>query len=417
MRTSSKIAIASSVLFLLGTFLACSSSDSPGGGFSGAGNAAGSSGSAGKAGGGGNAGNKPDGGGGTGNIIIPTEAGDQSTPEDACAATSVKATLKPAYLLLLIDRSGSMNCNAPPTQTTAECNASPKKKDASQPSKWEITREALKEALNDLKATIPVPSVGIGLFNNDGYCGFPATPDVAVAELNDAQIGAIVPVLDAVVPKGDTPIVGSMMSAFAYLQQQQVTGNKFVVLLTDGAETCDKGSLDFLVTKANEATWIGIRSFALGAPGSEEGRSFLSRIAFNGGTAADPNCDHTSSDPTVGNCHIDMTQPGTVFKDELKKALAKVSGAALTCEIDVPTDDGGKADPDKVNVVFTDGDGKATTIVKDDTKPCDQTNTGWQYTDGNKTKIVVCGPTCDTIKGDPKGSLSVQLGCETVVPK
>jgi len=400
---------------MLGFFIACGSSDEEATGGSGGG-FVNKGGSAGTAGGAGAAGGIP----GTGGSVIVTDSSpnDVLVQQDACAANAVQATLKPANILFLIDRTGSMNCNAPPTQTTQECDVSPKKKDPAQPSKWETTRDAFLAALTELKATTPVPSIGMMLFNNNDYCGAPSVPDVDVAELSDPQFNTMSLKLNAVVPKGDTPIVGATMSGYGFMHSHTYVGNKFIVILTDGNETCDPDSKDFLLGKAEEAsTLAGIRTFVLGAPGSESGRAFLSRLAWAGGTAAVDTCDHTNADPSVGDCHIDMTKPGTVFKDELAAALQKVSGAALSCEIDVPTNDGGKEDPNKVNVKFTSGEGTSTTIPKDEVHPCDQTNQGWQYTDASKTKIVVCGATCETIKSDPKGALSVELGCDTQIPK
>lgn len=418
MRTAAKLAIASTGLLMLGFFIACGSSDEEatggsGGGFVNKGGAAGTSsdagGAAGVAGAAGNAGTI---------IVTDSSPNDVIVQQDACAANAVQATLKPANILFLIDRTGSMNCNAPPTQTTQECEVAPKKKDPAQPSKWETTRDAFLAALTELKATTPVPSIGMMLFNNNDGCGAPSTPDVDVAELTDPQLNTLSLKLNAVVPKGNTPIVGATMSGYQFMFTNTFVGNKFVVLLTDGNETCDIPNMDFLVGKAEEAsTLVGIRTFVLGAPGSESGRAFLSRLAWAGGTASSDTCDHVNSDPTIGDCHIDMTQPGTVFKDELAAALQKVSGAALSCEIDVPANDGGKEDPNKVNVKYTSGGGTTSTIPKDEVHPCDQTNQGWQYTDASKTKIVVCGATCDTIKSDPKGALSVELGCETQIPK
>jgi hypothetical protein len=422
-RKSFQLALASSALFILGAFMACSSPDNGPTAIGGAGKG-GTAGASGGGGVGGSSGANPDGGGGTGAIIINTDAGDTShTLPDACAGNTVQATLKPAHMVLLIDRTGSMNCNAPPTQTTPECEVSPKKKVTSEPSKWEITRDALISALGDLKSTSPTPSIGMALFNKGDGCEIPTQPDPAMALLNDQHLGSLVTKLQGVTPLGDTPIIGSVMHAYQYLAQQQVVGNKFLVLLTDGKETCDPTNKDLLIgagNKVQEATLVGIRTFVLGAPGSEAERSFLSSIAFKGQTATDPNCDHGNADSTIGNCHIDMTIGGN-FSQQLSEALAKVGGAALTCEIDVPMDDGGKADPDKVNVSYIDDTNTEFPIYKDVSDSgvgCDQmTDSAWRYTDDTKTRIVVCGPMCDQIKKDQNGSLSVQLGCEYQGPK
>jgi hypothetical protein len=293
------------------------------------------------------------------------------------------------------------------------------KADATQPSKWEITRDSLKAAWNGLAATDPLPSVGVMFFNNDDYCGFPTKPDVEVQGLTDPQYNALALNVDGVTPKGSTPIIGATMSAFAYLwaNAASFTGNKFVVLLTDGAETCDKAasSKALLIGKAQEAASVGIKTFVLGAPGSELERAFLSQIAFAGGTASSPTCDHSGAAPEVGDCHMDMTLPGMNFAEELTKNLLAISGEALSCEFVVPTPGPGEPAVDfgKVNVIYTDGEGDTDLIYRDNSLECsDPANEGWQYADGN-TKIILCGAACERVKADNKASVSIQLGCQT----
>ena len=409
---------------VFGIMVACGSSDSEGGGDGG-------SAASGTGGGtGGSAASSGTGGGGTGGgSFIEAGPGETSTadafdPDAACAATTVTATLTAANLLFLIDRTGSMNCNPPPVQTTQECDSSPVKKDVNQPSKWEVTRDALTAAWQGLQNTDPLPSVGVMLFNNDDYCGFPTAPDVAVGGLSAPHLNELVLNLNTVTPKGSTPIIGATMSAFQYLWTNAATfeGNKFVVLLTDGAETCDlqASSKAFLIQKALEATTVGVKTFVLGAPGSESERAFLSQIAFAGGTAADPTCDHSGSAPDVGDCHMDMTLPGMNFATELQSNLEAISGQALSCEFDVPDTEPGDPpiDYNKVNVLYTHGDGTDETIPQDANLDCsDPANEGWQYADG-KTKIVLCGGACAAVKADNQASISIQLGCVTqVVPK
>jgi hypothetical protein len=362
-------------------------------------------------------------GDGAGGITVPDSGpvGDGFNPDAACASSTVSATLTPANILFVIDRSGSMNCNPPPKTTSAECEAKPKKADPTKPSKWEITRDALKSALTQLKTTNPLPSIGIAYFNNDDLCGYPNQPDVDVKALAQAHADAISTSLDLVMPLGATPIVGATMRGYAYMWKNAAsfTGNKFVVLLTDGGETCDPSNKPLLVSKATEAVSVGIRTFVLGGPGSEPHRAFLSQVAFNGGTASSATCDHSGAKADVGDCHMDMTAPGMDFAAELKKNLDAISGKVLSCEFDVPKPpDGGTVDTKKVNVVYTPGSGTPQTLPYDDTHPCnDDSNTGWQYA-ANNTKIVLCGKACKAVKGDTKAKVSIALGCETtVIPK
>jgi len=319
---------------------------------------------------------------------------------EVCASDAVTATRAPATMLFLIDRSGSMNCNLPPIQTSQDCEANPQKVNVNEPSKWEVTSQALSAAFAGLENNDPLPSIGIGYFNSDNYCGFPTQPDVAIQSLSgdaatDAQLTALQTSLANVTPQGFTPIIGTVMGGynFLYTNQASLDGILFVVLLTDGAETCDPANLPLLVQKSGEAAGVGIRTFVLGAPGSESARGFLSQIAFNGETAVDPNCDHSGAPADAGDCHMDMTLPGLDFATELAANLATISLEALSCVFDVPEPAPGDPPVDltKVNVKHESEDGGVTSIPQDYSVGCgDPNNQGWQYS-ANNTKITLCG--------------------------
>jgi hypothetical protein len=314
---------------------------------------------------------------------------------EVCAAMTKQAVLEPANLLFVVDRTGSMNCNPPPTTTTEQCEQTPAKTDTSLPSKWEIVRDALKDAVSVLEKVQPLPAVGIMYFNNDDYCGFPSQPDVQVVALtgndqSDPHLAAFVQSIDGVTPRGDTPIVGAMYSAYTYMQATPLTGNKFVILLTDG-----------------------IRTFVLGAPGSEVERAYLSQVAFNGGTALSATCDHAGAPPDQGDCHMDMTLPGMDFKTELAKNLAAISGQTMSCSFDIPQPDPGQPEIDltTVNVQYTSGSSDPQTIPQDTAHACSSPdNTGWQYA-SNNTKIVLCGQACERVQTDPLAQISIEMGC------
>jgi hypothetical protein len=397
------------------TATACSSSDdgvqSPdkgsGGSASGAGgNSSGGSGPGGATGGSGGA-------GGTG-IIVGPGADSGLGPSDAtgCASSSVKADLLPTNLLFVIDRSGSMNCNLPPTTSSADCEMKPDRVDMSKPTKWEIIREALKSAFAGLP---PTASAGIAFFSNDDECGVQSAPNVAVKAIDAAQVTALGSSLDAMKPAGGTPIVGATILGYKHLHQQlSLPGNDVLVLLTDGSESCTPADVPALVsTQVPNALSVGIRTFSIGVPGSEGARGFLSQMAFAGGTASSASCDH-SGGKDVGNCHFDMTTSQD-FAGDLRKALATITGKALTCSFDVPVGVAGvPVDPKKLNVNFTPSGGVAAPILQDNTAACDQGADGWQYAE-NQTKIVLCGPSCDKVKADPLARIDIVLGCSTII--
>jgi hypothetical protein len=89
----------------------------------------------------------------------------------------------------------------------------------------------------------------------------------------------------------------------------------------------------------------------------------------------------------------------------------------LSCEFTVPPPkDGGTIDPNKVNVSFTPSGGSSTEVLQDNNKPCDQGADGWQW-DSTKTKVLLCGSTCDKVKADDGGKIDIVVGCATkVVP-
>ena len=111
-----------------------------------------------------------------------------SNTDGACASTVVKSSLVPANLLFVVDRSGSMNCNLPTDgQTTAECEITPAKEFPAKPSKWELTRDALKQSLDDLEVA---GNVGVGMVNfpvAPTDCTPTDTPDVAIQSLDATQ--------------------------------------------------------------------------------------------------------------------------------------------------------------------------------------------------------------------------------------
>ena len=128
-----------------------------------------------------------------------------------CATAGKTASLVPANLLFVIDRSGSMNCNLPPITSSADCEAMAAKKDPSSPSKWEVVRNSLKKAIGQLP---PTTSAGMTYFSNDNQCGVQSKPNVDIARLTQGQIDALNGSIDAVRPNGGTPIVGALINGY-----------------------------------------------------------------------------------------------------------------------------------------------------------------------------------------------------------
>ena len=347
--------------------------------------------------------------------------------QDSCASAAFESHLLPSNLLFLVDRSGSMNCNLPPITDSASCEKKPVAAQAGQPTKWSVITGGLSSAFDEL-SHVSGTSAGLSFFSNDDTCGVMSAPNVPLQPLQKPQVDALRNALGNTMASGGTPIVGAVILGFKHLHQEaRALGNRFVVLVTDGADSClDKYAAEgvtgdvvqrLLDTELPKAMSVNIRTFVIGAPGSEPARGLLSKIAFLGGTARSADCDHASDDPKPGTaCHLDMTQT-TDFAKDLGDALRSVtSGTALTCDFDVPTPSQGVAvDPNLVNVDYYKG-GDVTNpqskveLYRDDTKPCDAGAEGWQYID-DKTKIRICGQICDQIRADATAHVIVSLGC------
>lgn len=335
-----------------------------------------------------------------------------------CAQSTMQSELLPSNMLFVIDRSSSMACNPPPTTDSATCEADPMQADPMLLSKWEITRKALLVAIDKLPDETVV---GISYFSNDDQCGVHSLPSVPVAPLGASQRQAVEASLAHVEPAGATPLVGATILAYSHLHELalngSIRGNKFVVLLTDGEQSeacsdpdlcstqaeCTKLLIDDEVPKA-AGPGVNIKTFVIGAPGSEPARSTLSAIAKNGGTAP------ADCDVAAGNCHFDMTKQ-TKFDQALADALSQIAGRALSCELPVPKPSGMPFDPQLVNVVYSPADKSAPALIRKDERSCDGGADGWQYADSTHKKIRLCGPTCMTVRGDRGARVDVVLGC------
>jgi hypothetical protein len=75
-------------------------------------------------------------------------------------------------------------------------------------------------------------------------------------------------------------------------------------------------------------------------------------------------------------------------------------------------------DYSQVNVVYTPGGGGAAqTLPYVPSKAnCPAAGNAWYYDDpANPTQIILCDSTCGTIETDLQGSVSIYLGCATVI--
>jgi hypothetical protein len=348
--------------------------------------------------------------GGTGSITVPGASGSGNTAGDGgvdkCTGTEAGTTPLPPILEFLIDYSGSMN-ERPMMATTG-------------PRKYESTRDALIQAFTDMQ-----DGTGTGLIfypnaqggKSGGMC-ITRQEAVRVQTLNAMVRQSLITALQAKTTSGATPTHDAFVYAADTLAASTLMGDKYVVVVTDGAPTYSLGCVGDGMTPADTAPLIqavadantqrAIKTFVIGSPGSESARASLSAMATQGGTAP-PGC----SDAGPNYCHFDMTTAPDLSA-ALNTAFKAITKSVATCSYTIPPPGSGEViDPAKVNVKFTNSAGTVTDVKKDpDTNGgC---SSGWQYA-ANNTQIILCPDTCDLVKADPMSKVAVVLGCKTTV--
>lgn len=343
---------------------------------------------------------------------------------DSCAGDTDTAAPAPAILELVIDTSGSMN--DPPSGDPMNAMG--------EPTKWEITRDALLAAMDQLGPSV---AVGITYFpggggfgggfgggggGGGGDCDLSVAVDIdSLGDAGSAQRNSISNSLGSRNPNGFTPTHSALAFGVDTVTAYQGDGDRFIVLITDGRPTrdfdCNDLGMDADIMEISQpiidesaAAFLGdpqVRTFVIGSPGSEDAAEALSRIATQGGTPVSPTCVDTGPE----YCHFDMTtQPD--FAAALAQALSDIVGQIASCEFSLPDPpDGEELDLGLVNVNIVDSAGGSTIVPKSPAgSGCAD---GWDFS-ADGSQIVLCPSTCDSYSAMPSASVAVQFGCLTV---
>lgn len=374
------------------------------------------------------------------NLKVITSDDWDKISADSCAGWTAEGEMVPANIEFIVDTSGSM--------TDVSSNTTDGR------SKWQITQVALEDALNTLPR---LTTVGMLLWPNKATIPNNYTTPYKETGTVDAcvNISAMVPLdkmgpvgsdhrnalagaLDAVVPKGGTPMADAYNSAIDgnYGANPMMPGEKYAVLITDGQPTIQLGCegtgeekhpvdgqpvLDSI--KGSYETSF-IKTFVIGSPGSESNsstgadvRPWLSQAAQQGHTKASDNC--TDTGPNF--CHFDMSQSAD-FATGFSAALKNITGQILDCkyQINDAALQGQTLDRKAVNVVYQVNGSTAfgdMKLVGEATDPsCPDVN-GWYFdpTDPSAKTIQLCPTTCAKIQQDAGAVINIRGGCATVV--
>lgn len=213
---------------------------------------------------------------------------------------------------------------------------------------------------------------------------------------------------------GYTPTLAALTSAYDYMKAQDVEGQRYVVLFTDGFptvhgndfgveafEACgEEGDIIEAVTEA-AAGETSIKTFAIGAPGSEIATDLLGEIAIQGGTARTSPCD-----TSLGECHYTIAEDD--FGAKLQGVLDTIAGLVGDCTFDIP-EGNEDADPSLVNVGIDEPAG-ITPVYRDASHA-----SGWDFADAARTQIQLYGEACSLYNARPSNEVVIVLGCEALV--
>jgi hypothetical protein len=323
-------------------------------------------------------------------------------------------------MLIVMDKSGSMTDQ-------------PKGFDVSI---WDGVKAALKTSLDAVKGRVSFglelfpfpndPSKPISVDCKDNCCEMPTAPDINVPiEDGTTAVPKILAALDATSPGGGTPTSVALHRAYEYFTKgagASLTGEKFVMLATDGgpncnaARTCDatgcttnleghcsgtanccvnygQACIDDAATIA-EITALhdaGIGTFVVGIPGSETYSRYLDQFAAAG--------NETNPKAPPQYYRVDAAAGVT----GLTSVFTEITTQLVTaCELDLEMP---PLDPKQVNVAIdcnvvpSGGDGPD----------------GWRLdTSGMPPKILFEGTLCRYMQTQGAHRVDIVFGCPTV---
>jgi hypothetical protein len=282
-----------------------------------------------------------------------------------CGAKAFNLERAPAQILIVLDRSGSMNEVVMGTMG----------------SKWVNVTTALNETLTATNGTVlwglktfPLPT---GCIVADGV-------EVPIAAMNATPIATA---MQPIVPNGSTPTALAVTKAVEYLKGLGTNTPKYIVLATDGLPNCRAGGQamdpDGAIMAVTAAAAEGFHTFVVGiATAMTAADTTLSQMAMAGlePRAADPKYYPVAN------------------RADLVGALGLITGQVTNCVFPL----------DQLPPAPTD----VTVRIDGMTVPRDPAHmTGWDL-GANNASVQVYGSFCDALKNSAGGAkVEIVYGC------
>ena len=306
------------------------------------------------------------------------DAHGQSSPDMNCAAVNQGASAVPPDILILLDRSGSMEWDAP-AMCRMNCGAN---------SRWN-------QVTNALNMVVPMTDTmvnwGLKFFGSNNTCAVNATPDVPVGPGSGAMIMTRIAATRTGSP---TPTRNGMNAAAAYMATLTDTNPKYLLLATDGEPTCNPDvpasqmndpDSDGAKAAVTAALNMGFKTFVVGI-GDTMGATTLNEMAINGGV------------PQTGGATSFYQVTDTA---SLVATLQTILGRVGSCQFNIGTAPNNMTSNELIDVF-----GDNMPIQRDPTH-----TDGWDYTNAAHTAIEVFGPRCDAVKAGTTTNITVTFRC------
>jgi len=303
-------------------------------------------------------------------------------PPPNCGITKHSAERLPPDVLIVLDRSLSMNDQVMPINDlggllncllVGPC-----------PSKWQDMTGAINSSVAASASTV---SWGLKFFPDDGACAAGIMVAVPVAPNNTSAINMAIA---ATRPGGFTPTTAGLQSAGRYLMGLTDANPKFIVLATDGQPNCGGGNQGTTDDQAAIDTVGGLAGAGIPV--------FVIGVATQGSTA-----DATlSSMATAGGKPRAATPPyyPVAVGADLVAALQAIGSQVISCTFEIPV-------PPDPNNIAVDADGMRV--------PKDPSN-GWSY-GPNMTSIQLNGSWCTNLQNGTVTSVEATFACgSTIIP-